>query len=102
MTDAELWAAWRLWMFVAGAVIVVAAALLVAIWLTARSIRAHALRALAAAEQIRRHTLPIWELQTSNEVALELLDTVQRIEKLGGALAEALESHAGAGGGGRR
>ena len=98
MSDAELWAAWRLWMGVAALVIVVAAALLVAIIVTARGIRAHALRALAAAEQIRQHTLPIWELQTSNEVAAALLETVREIERDGGKLAAALESHAGAGG----
>ena len=99
MTDADLWAAWRLWMIVATAIIIVAAALLVTIWLTARSILAHAVRALNAAEKIRQQTLPIWELQTSNEVAEELLATVQSIEAKGGKLVEALESHAGAGGG---
>jgi hypothetical protein len=99
MSDAELWAAWRIWMAVAVAVIVVAATLLVTIWLTARGILAHAGRALRAAEQIRVNTLPIWELQTSNEVAGELLTTVQAIEQKGAALAQALESHASAGGG---
>lgn len=98
MTDADLWATWRLWMLVAAAIIVVAAALLVTIWLTARSILAHARRALAAAEAIRQNTLPIWALQTSNEVAEGLLETVQQIEAKATALAEALESHAGAGG----
>lgn len=88
-----------LWMGVAVAVILVAAALLITIWLTARSILAHAMRAHAAAEKIRASTLPIWELQTTNEVAAELLETVQRIEAKGGKLVEALESHAGAGGG---
>ena len=96
MTDADLWAAWRLWMIVATAIIIVAAALLITIWLTARSILAHAVRALNAAEKIRQQTLPIWELQTSNEVAEELLATVQSIEAKGGKLVEALESHAGA------
>ena len=99
MTDADLWAAWRLWMIVATAIIIVVAALLVTIWLTARSILAHAVRALNAAEKIRQRTLPIWELQTSNEVAEELLATVKSIEAKGGKLVEALESHAGAGGG---
>jgi hypothetical protein len=98
MTEAELWAAWRLWMIVAAIIIVVAAALLVTIWLTARSIRAHAVRALNAAEAIRRHTLPIWELQTSNEVAEGLLATVQSIEQKSTQLVEALETPAGAGG----
>ena len=96
MTDADLWAAWRLWMIVAAVIIVVAAVLLITIWLTARSILAHAIRALNAAEKIRQQTLPIWELQTSNEVAEELLATVQSIEAKGGKLVEALESHAGA------
>lgn len=96
MTDAQLWAAWRLWMGVAALVIVIAAVLLIVIWRTARSIHSEAVRALKAAEHIRVHTMPIWELQTTNEVAGELLGTVQQIEANGGALAAALESHAGA------
>jgi len=48
MSDTELWAAWRFWMVVATLVIVIAATLLVTIWLVARSILAHALRALGA------------------------------------------------------
>ncbi|MBA3970282.1 MAG: hypothetical protein H0X52_09285 [Gemmatimonadetes bacterium] len=98
MSDTELWAAWRLWMIVAGLVVVVAAALLMTIWLVARGILAHAVRALRAAEAIRQNTLPIWALDTSNEVATDLLATVQSIEAKGGALAEALQTHAGAGG----
>lgn len=99
MTDTELWRAWGLWMALAVVVILIAAVLLITIWLTARSILAHARRALAAAEKIRESTLPIWALQTTNEVAGELLDTVQSIEAKGGALVAALESHAGASGG---
>lgn len=99
MTDTELWSAWWLWMGVATLVILIAAALLVTIWLTARSILAHARRALAAAERIRESTMPIWALETTNEVAGEILETVQSIEAKGGALVEALESHAGAAGG---
>jgi len=96
MTDAELWGAWRLWMGVAAAIIVVAAVLLVMIWRTARGIYGEALRALAAAERIRENTDPIWALQATNEVAGEMLATVQHIEANGGALASALQSHAGA------
>ena len=99
MTDVDLWAAWRLWLMVAVAIILVAAALLITIWLTARSILAHAVRALAAADRIRGYTDPIWALDTTNEVAGGLLEAVQSIEGKGGKLAEALESHAGAGGG---
>jgi HAMP domain-containing protein len=98
MSDTELWAAWRLWVLVAAAIIVVAAALLITIWLTARAIYAHAVRALVAARKIREQTQPIWALQSTNEVAAELRDTVQRIEQKGGALVTALEAHAGTGG----
>lgn len=99
MTDTELWGAWRLWMGVAVLIVLVAAALLVTIWLTARSILAHARRALAAAERIRASTAPIWALDTTNTVAADLLETVRSIEAKGGKLVSALESHAGTGGG---
>lgn len=98
MTDAQLWGAWWLWMAVGAVVVLVAAGLLIAIWLTARSIAGHARRALAAAEAIRVNTTPIWALQTTNEVAGEMLDTVRAIEAKGAALVEALESHAAPGG----
>lgn len=90
MTDADLWAAWRLWMGVATLVIVVAAGLLVTIWLTARRILADAVRALTAVEAIRAHTQPIWGLQDTNAVAEEILGTVRAIEAKGGLLAGAL------------
>jgi hypothetical protein len=96
MGDAELWAAWPLWIVVAAIVVVVAAALLVAIWLTARSIAAHAGRAIVALEAIRDNTRSIWELQTTNEVAEELRATVRDIETKATALAEALQGHAAA------
>lgn len=96
MTDADLWAAWRIWMAVAVVIVLVAAALLVTIWLTARSIAAHARRAVGALEAIRGNTLAIWGLQTTNEVAEELRDTVRDIETKAAALVEALQSHAAA------
>lgn len=91
MSDADLWAAWRFWVIVAGVVVLLAAGLLVAILLTARQILAEAVRALKAAENIRRNTQPIWELQTTNTVAERILDTVESIERKGGALVGALE-----------
>lgn len=97
MTSAELWAAWRLWMLVGGAVVLAAAALLVTIWLTARGIAEEAGRALRAAEAIRDRTRAIWELQTTNEVAEEMRDTVRDMEAKATKLIDALESHAAAG-----
>ena len=98
MTDAELWAAWRLWMLVAAVVVARGGGL-------ARDHLAHGAqhrrprrRALDAVEAIRENTRAIWELQTTNEVAEELRDTVRDIEAKAAALVEALESHAAAGG----
>ena len=98
MSDADLWATWRLWMLVASVVVLVAAALLVTIWLTARSIAGHARRAVVALEAIRLNTRTIWAVQTTNEVAEELRDTVRDIETKATALVEALQSHSAAGG----
>jgi hypothetical protein len=97
MTSAELWAAWRLWMLVASAIVLVAAGLLITIWLTARSIVTHATRALKAAEEIRDNTRVIWELQTTNEVAEQIRDTVCDIEAKATKLVEALHGQATAG-----
>jgi hypothetical protein len=94
MTSADLWAAWRLWMLVASAVVLVAAGLLITIWLTARSIVTHATRALKAAEEIRDNTRVIRELQTSNEVTEQIRDTVCDIAAKATKLVEALHGQA--------
>lgn len=91
MRDAELWAAWRLWMVVATVVVLLAAGLLIAILVTARRILAEAVRALNAVETIRSNTLAVWDLQTTNEVATQILHSVEAIEQKGGALVRALE-----------
>lgn len=90
MTDADLWAAWRLWMGVAAVVVLIAAGLLITIWLTARKILADAVRALHAAKAIRAQTQPIWGLQDTNTVAEDILNTVKGIEEKATALAGAL------------
>jgi sensor c-di-GMP phosphodiesterase-like protein len=100
MSSAELWAAWRLWMAVAGVIILIAAALLVTIWLTARSIARHATRALQAVEAIRENTRVIWQLQTTNEGAEQIRDTVCEIEAKSRKLVDALRGQAA--GSGRR
>ena len=91
MSDAELWASWRLWTVVATVVVLLAAGLLITILLTARKILSEAVRALNAVELIRKNTQPTWELQTTNEVAERILNTVEAIEAKGGALVSALE-----------
>ena len=90
MTDADLWAAWRLWMGVATLVVLIAAGLLITIWLTARKILADAVRALNAAQAIRAQTQPLWGLQQTNEVAEDILGAVTAIENKATLLADAL------------
>jgi hypothetical protein len=94
MSDAELWASWRLWLVVATVVVALAAGLLIAILLTARRILAEAARALNAAEAIRANTQAIWALQTTNEVAEQILGSVESIEQKGTALVGALHGQA--------
>ena len=72
MTEAELWAEWRLWMLIAVVIVLAAATLLIIIWLEARRILRHAVRALRAGQEIQANTQCIWELQTTNEVVEEL------------------------------
>ena len=81
-------------MLVAAVVVLVAAALLITIWLAARSIVAHATRALKAAEAIRDNTHAIWRLQNTNEVAEEIRDTVCDIEARAKKLVEAVDGRA--------
>lgn len=90
MTDAQLWSAWQMWMGVATLVILIAAGLLITIWLTARRILADAVRALHAVDAIRAQTQSIWALEDTNHVAEDILATVQAIEQKGGLLAAAL------------
>src|SRR5262245_45865425 len=93
MTDTDLWNAWLLWTAVAAVVVLIAASLLIFILVTARRILSEAVRALNAAEEIRKNTTVIWQLQATNEVAADILSTVRAIEAKGGALADALASH---------
>ena len=90
MTDADLWRAWQLWMAVAAAIVLIAATLLIVILVTARRILADALRALNAADAIRRQTSAIWQLEQTNDVAAEIRETARRIAEKGDALAQVL------------
>lgn len=90
MSDAQLWAAWRLWIGVAAVVVLLAATLLVVIWALARRILADAVRALKAAEAIREQTQAVWALETTNMVAEDILHNVQGIEDKAARLAGAV------------
>jgi len=90
MTDADLFRLWFVWLAIGGAVVVVAAALLVTIWLTARGIEREARRALVAVKRIDAATKPIWKLDDTNRVADELLAAARDLETHGAEIASVL------------
>ncbi len=94
MTDAELFTWWLVGLGIAAVVVLLAAALLVAILLTARSILGHAGQALEVAEQIAADTDVIWKLDETNRMAGELLEAAASIEQHGGHIARTVHGAA--------
>jgi hypothetical protein len=83
---------WYLGMGLAGVVVAVVAALLLAIINTARGILRNATHALDVAEGIVVSTEPIWQLDLTNAVAADLLNSARSIEEHATHIADALES----------
>jgi len=90
MPDAELYTIWYWSLAVAGVVVLLAAALLIAILLVARRILGNARKALEAAEAIAEETKVIWALDETNRTAEEILATAESIEERGGRIASTL------------
>ncbi len=90
MSDAELYTLFFWGLGIAAVIIAVAAALLVAILLTARSILGHAAEALEAAEQIADDVQVIWALDETNRIAGEILMGAESIESHGAQVVEAV------------
>ncbi len=92
MSSTDLYASWYMWLGIAGAIVVVAAGLLITVWLAARRILKLALQALDLVKQIQANTNSVWELQTTNRLAGEVLETAQSIREHAGQVAEALHA----------
>ena len=90
MSPQEIYGWWLLWLVVAGVVVVAAAALLITIIVLARQIATLAATALGVVEQIERNTQPIWQLNATNHVAVQLLGGAEAIETNAGAIVNAL------------
>ncbi len=100
MPDAELYTIWYWSLAVAGVVVLIAAALLIAILLVARRILNHARQALEAAEAIAEETQVVWELEETNRTAEEILEAAKSIEERGGHIAATLHGERAPSGGG--
>lgn len=94
MTDAQLYTDWIIGLIIAAVVVVIVAVLLLWILALVRSILANAVRALHAVERIRANTQPIWALQDTNAVGVQLLEGARSIREHAEAAADVLESHA--------
>jgi hypothetical protein len=92
MTAQQIYQWWGVWLAVAGVLVLAAAALLVIIVVLARQIGALAAAALALVQEIEANTRPIWQLNTTNKVAAELLAGAQAIEANAGAIVAAAQA----------
>lgn len=90
MDEASLYSNFYIGLAIAVVIIIAAAALLILVWFAARRILRLASAALGLVTQIKENTNSIWGLQTTNKVALDILDGAEAIESHAGLVAEAL------------
>ena len=90
MSDQQLLTIWLMGFGVFALVILIAAVLLLAILMAARSIERGAGAALGLVTQIRDNTNVIWALQDTNKVAAQLLGGAKAILNDAGQIAQAL------------
>ena len=91
MTEKQFLRRWYTSLAAGVAVVVAVAGLLLTIIGTARSILRHAGRAIGLANEIVTNTRPIWELDRTNGVAVQLLEGAKAIEKHATEVADALD-----------
>lgn len=90
MDEATLYSNFYIGLGIAVVIILAAAILLVLVWNAARRILKLATAALGLVTQIKENTNSIWGLQTTNKVAVDILEGAQAIESHAGLVAEAL------------
>ena len=91
MDEATLFNNFYVGLGIAIVIILAAAILLILVWLAARRILRLATAALGLVEQIKENTNSIWGLQTTNEVATNILEGAEAIDAHAGLVAEALQ-----------
>jgi hypothetical protein len=90
VTDSDLLTRWSIGMAAAIVIVLVVAVLLLLIINQAKGILAAAARCLAAVRAIRPNVEPIWQLETTNRVAEQLVAATQSIEGKAALLADTL------------
>ena len=90
MNDAEYYNMFYIGLAIAGAIVLIAAILLILILIAARRILKLAGAALGIVVNIKQNTLSIWELQNTNHKAIDILSEADTILSNAGAVATAL------------
>ncbi len=89
MNDAGYYKEFYIALAIAGAIVVIAALLLILIWIAAKRILKLANAALGIVVNIKQNTLSIWELQNTNHTAIDILNEADTILGSAGAVAQA-------------
>ena len=90
MNDATYWNEFYIGLAIAGAIVLIAAILLILILIAARRILKLATAALGIVINIKQNTLSIWELQNTNHTAIDISNEADTILSNAGAVANAL------------
>ena len=91
MNDASYYNEFYIALALAGAIVVIAAGLLILILVAARRILKLANAALGIVVNIKNNTLSIWELQNTNHKAIDISNDADTILSNAGAVATALQ-----------
>ena len=89
MNDAAYYNQFYIGLAIAGALVVVAALLLILIWMAARRILKLATAALSLVIKIKENTMSVWGLLETNHKAVSILSEAETIENSAGLVAEA-------------
>ncbi len=90
MNDAEYYNMFYIGLAIAGAIVLIAAVLLILILVAAKRILKLAEAALGIVVNIKQNTMSIWGLQDTNHTAIKILNEADTILANAGAVATAL------------
>ena len=90
MENETLFNEWLIGLALVSVIIVIAAVLLILVWLAAKRILRLAGAALEIVTDIKNNTNSIWELETTNAVAIDIQKEAEAIEEHATLVAEAL------------
>lgn len=91
MENETLFNEWLIGLGLVSLIVVIAAVLLILVFLAAKRILRLAGAALEIVTQIKNNTLPIWELETTNKVAVDIQNEAEAIQAHATLVAKALE-----------